>query len=855
MDTMPEGRELCLVVLENQTKEGLRFEYHFIQRGALQLCGRSKPLSALDLEQTLKELSELRDQGQRQEQGKLHERPFETLERLADELFGVIAPIDGLATLLQRVQGAESRLVPHVTLAVSGALARRVPWEMWRLECLQCSGCGLHYASRAQLSAADGCLACKQPLRDERVALFDCAELAHVPVGEMLSAGAARHRDKFVIVVGALTAAELEAFMPHIATVDERARALFGEDAVVISERTHASVKNIKSLLREPDVRGLYYFGHADDRGLKLYGDQYLTVEAVMQAQPAIPFVFLNACYAAAHDLSETKLALAFAGAGKLVVAPTTEVMAAHAAEFAESFFLALQTQRCPPSECLSYAYRSRLKHGVSPVAGVYRRFGRMSVPLTAAPTPARGVFSRPVKGVLDPERFSFDIAAVLGHAQQVSGEARIDARQLVAGLLRKGQLTRYLVRGVVVDPDRLLGEVPALRGPGARVEKPARFGRENLGESVQQVLQEAHQAAALRGEDRVSERDVLARLLRAPELVAARFWPRDVSRADFLACLRDTQQVPSLDGDGALFLEDLSPVAERVVRGVMAQVERLQESKRALEVDEDAIWLWSFLAEPGSCIHEYCRACGIEPNIVLGFLRNEFALPAEDAAAAQADRPMQSLTAVSQAIVPILRSARAEAHRQVSEHHLLAVYCRRASGKLKVMLEREAELVLNDFSCKCLGPKSTLSDLPDELRPCLSVCTNRARAVLLRFWSLALELNSCSNRVLLAAFLDQDDETATAELSSKAPHATRKALSEYLSERSRLPEVDAQLHRRALTDMIKRLVDGARKRGSQEVHAGSLLDEFMSQCPRSFRDALRELPRQEWRQSLASIA
>jgi hypothetical protein len=281
-----------------------------------------------------------------------------------------------------------------------------------------------------------------------------------------------------------------------------------------------------------------------------------------------------------------------------------------------------------------------------------------------------------------------------------------------------------------------------------------------------------------------------------------------------------------------------------------------LQDSKWTLNVDEDAIWLWAFLAEPGGCAHEYCRACGIEPNIVLGLLRSELGLPVQGDgdAAARPEGTVQSPMALAQAIVPVLHTARAEAHRQITEHQLLAVYCKRASGNLKVILERQAELVLNDFACKCLGPKSTLSDLPDALRRSLSACTNHARAVLLRFWNLALELNSCSNRVLLAAFLDQDDEVTTGELSSKAEHDTRKELSEYLAERSRLPAADEESHRRLLNDVITRLVEGAGKHRAQEVDARSLFTEFKSQCPRSFRDGLRELPRYAWRVAVASI-
>jgi hypothetical protein len=860
---MPQGRELCLVILESHTKDGrVCFEYHAIQHGVLQLCGRGKPLQALDVEQALEELNELREQCQQQEQGQLRERPFEALEQLAERVFGTIAPIEGLSAMLQRmhcVQRAQSALVPQLTLSVPGCLARRVPWEMWKLECLQCSVCGLYHAARQELGTEDGCLACKQPLLEKRVALFDCAELSHVPAAELLSAAAAAQRDKLVIVVGALSEAETEALQPHIAYVDRRARALFGLGAVEIRERSQATVKNIKALLREPDVRGLYYFGHADDKGLKLHGDQYLTVDAVLQAQPAIPFVFLNACYAAASDLAETKLALAFAGPGKLVVAPTTEVMASHAAEFAESFFLALYSQACSPSEALSYAYRSLTRNQISSISGVYRRFGRLHGTFVPARTVKPvGLFSRPVKGVLDPERFSFDIGGVLGYAQQTPGETRIGARQLFAGLLRKGQLTRHLVRGLVLDPDRLLSELPALRGPGTRAEKPVRFGRETLGEAVQKVLQEAFQDAALRGEDKVSERDVLARVLQVSELVQARFWPRDMSRADLLMGLQDNYDSLSVNGDGGLYLGDLSPAALRVLHRVIAQLKRLQEANQTLEVDEDAIWLWSFLNEPGACAHEYCRECGIERNIVLDLLRGELRLPEGSDASQPPEHTNEAYSAMAQVIVPMLRAARADAHRQISEHHLLAVYCKRANGSanrtLAGRLVREAELSLKEFSCKCVGPKSTLTDLPDELRRCLSVCTNHARAALLRFWTLAQELNSCSNRVILAAFLDQEDEVTTGELNSRATHATRRALSEYLAERSRLPDLGHALDKHTLSQVIRRLVEGAGKPGAEELDARRLFAEFVSQCPRSFRVALRQLPRYEWRRAVAYL-
>jgi len=213
----------------------------------------------------------------------------------------------------------------------------------------------------------------------------------------------------------------------------------------------------------------------------------------------------------------------------------------------------------------------------------------------------------------------------------------------------------------------------------------------------------------------------------------------------------------------------------------------------------------------------------------------------------------MRASSAAAQVIAPILRMARADGQRQISEHQLLAVYCKRANDTLARQLEREVELALREFSCKCVGPKSTLSDLPDELRRCLSVCTNHARAALLRFWTLALELNSYSNRVILAAFLDQEDEVTTGEL-SRATHATRRELSQYLVERSRLPEQGDGVDKHTLSHLIRRLVEGAGKQSAGEVDARRLFAEFASQCPRSFRTALRDLPRKEWRRAVTFL-
>src|SRR5262249_16277203 len=116
----------------------------------------------------------------------------------------------------------------------------------------------------------------------------------------------------------------------------------------------NASLSRLRGALANPEVVGMYYFGHGcfpDDAAegyLLLAGQEHLYASDIEEINPGIRFVFLNACWGAAAgspwDLEKKASrsvghAFAEGNLSKVVIAPIWPLISTQAARAALTFF------------------------------------------------------------------------------------------------------------------------------------------------------------------------------------------------------------------------------------------------------------------------------------------------------------------------------------------------------------------------------------------------------------------------------------------------------------------------------------------------------------------------------------
>jgi hypothetical protein len=326
--------------------------------------------------------------------------------------------------------------------------------------------------------------------------------------------------------------------------------------------RRNATVGRVLRALENPALAGIYYFGHGyfprgGDEGRLVLADGELLASQIEEAAPAARLVFLNACEGAAtgRDWSlenrARSVAHAFArgGRGKVVIAPLCPVVNVQAAETALEFFR-LASPSAPLGEALAQARRAsyqRYEGGEPHLAWMaYRYFGDpnralpapVQRPVAVEPGVAVAAVSRVfgAGGQLDTELFSFGIDDVLIRAakrRNLQNRKLVSVTDFVCGLIRKGDLTRYVLRREGVDPDKLYEDAGAQPEPGAPAASAPKQGaeeslvgvvsrwivraKEDFSEDLVRLLEDADRLAqqrTARAEDRrISEQDLLETL------------------------------------------------------------------------------------------------------------------------------------------------------------------------------------------------------------------------------------------------------------------------------------------------------------------------------------------------------
>lgn len=513
-----------------------------------------------------------------------------------------------------------------------------------------------------------------------------------------------------------------------------------------IRARGNASRNRICSDLGNPNIAGIYYFGHGSfpqdgAEGRLELSDGPLFASEIEKIGPSARFVLLNACEGGTSGENwgiENKcncVADAF-GQGateKVVIAPIFPVVNVQAAVTALEIFEQAENTACL-GEAVHKARELSLKRyqddGDPDISWLaYRYFGDVNRTL---PSPSTYVEEIPSAGdqvrcrlfdednELDTDLFGFDIDEVLLRAakrRNCQERALISLTDFVAGLVRKGELTRALLRLERIQPDVLYktfgktiesgrkasAEAKAKRTPDAdkfseddREEAVAKLRelvsqwlvqeREQFDEGLLRALSRADESAQRRLAEgdggQISEGDVLESLIAddwpagdIPGLPSANTMGRLLKQ-----CLREG----AIDENGAVNLTFLEPGARRTIEKAHA----LSQQRGVCPITHRLV-LAGLLADQSGYAARVFRAGGSDPETVFVLL---VIISEAESEKGKSEPFALGPHACSRVITPVLQTALriASDPHAVTEKDLFVAFCDAAHPGFKKMMRSE---------------------------------------------------------------------------------------------------------------------------------------------------------------------
>lgn len=631
--------------------------------------------------------------------------------------------------------------------------------------------------------------------------------------------------------------------------------------------------------LTDPSVLGIYYFGHGYTSGregcLKL-ADGSLSAAQIEDVPSTTPFVFLNACESAsaAVEPHEPPRSVAGAMAGpshwKTVIAPVWPVVNVQAAETAKRFFRAAQ-QFGPLGEAMRQSRLASLQRyadGKPDLSwAAYRFFGSPGRPL---PPPESGAGVRPATGTrvfdaqlhLNADVFSFAIADVLELAarrRDAEGRTQVSILDLIVGLLRRGDLLRHVLSGLVVDPDTLAenlgkGYGPSEADPGAGSPGVARGGprhRRELEPELARLLIAADRDALQRqdGDRSLSERDLLVRLFEEAPWEAV--LPADVHVGELRRRLDLLIAAGEVSDNGRVSLSGLAPRARRAIE----QAHALAQQRGARPISH-RLMLAGFLSDPHGHVPCACPALSTEPEQVLAIVLSAQDVSNSPTASSPHDLGL-SFEMCERIVMPMLEEARRTASpwKPITDLQLFQAFCAVADTSFKAWIK---ELAVDlDALAGMHPPAPTLEPGEGGDRPAWMARLDPAAArIVIEAHTLAQGLGCfpITNRVLLASFLSDAQRYAVAVLSRTGPALRWEILRDRLLQRtgaateSRRFPLDEQACQAAISPVLKEALASS----GDVVDERALFRAFCRVCPPSFRQALR---RRSWDLDLEALA
>ncbi len=410
-----------------------------------------------------------------------HDRGNVGIEREASALSSYVLPEGGFVSVIPPEI--------HPRFDIINDAAQEIPWEVLQEYFGRCA-CGaptVCLAKSNDSSQASFCSVCGSPLQVAGGRLAVDRHLAHLVRGGRASTNVG---NEFLIIVDPRSDLTTEGdpsgeCQRHIQQLTQ----MLTEHNFRINliKKKNATLPRVREALGRKSVVGMYYFGHGyfphdgNEGRLLLADDGVLVASEIQELEPGIRFVFLNACEGAATGRNwtlERKLASvghAFARGGptKAVIAPLWPVVNTQAATFALEFFKqALGGSSLGEALCSARKESlARYDAGSADISWMaYRFFGdpnrNLPEPVEPAAVGDNAVAPSQLfaeKDRLNADLFAFDLRGVLLRAakrRNLQERSWISTADVLAGMVRTGQFTRYVCRSLGIEPDRLYSQL-----------------------------------------------------------------------------------------------------------------------------------------------------------------------------------------------------------------------------------------------------------------------------------------------------------------------------------------------------------------------------------------------------------
>ena len=546
----------------------------------------------------------------------------------------------------------------------------------------------------------------------------------------------------------------------HVARLEQMLKAK--GFSVMLLSGTNAGCEQVLQCIARPDLAGIYYFGHGlsptcDGQGRLILSNGTIRACDIDECGTSARFVFLNACEAAAVTAStgvndSLSIAEAFArsGAGRVVIAPAWPIVTEQAVRCALTFFEKTCGSAMPFGHSLMHVRQESLKAYESGQPNAcwmsYRYFGDPNGMLAETAVPpnlgkigeiascenrAFGADGRLKVGV-----FGFSLEDVLIRAakrRMLQGRDLVSVGDLIAGLVRKGELTRYVIKEGGRDPDALYQQITLHKdveeeGPGRVVgsstarrrtgktnsvtakEKRTTGGLERLlaefivrdrsdfTPAAADALCQADRASQVHSDqgvgDMVTEHDLLSQLLRTAawgDLLAVGIPSAEESRR-----ILDGRKNARIDENGVISLRRLSAKARRVIH----DAHTLAQQRGVFPIGSRVL-LAAFLGDADGYGARVCRAARtpLPSELLCKILRATVEETGSDGSKCESRHKfLLSRDACSRIVTPVLLAAERDTvpDQPITEEALFKAFCSEVPGGLKDALRARLYLDLD---------------------------------------------------------------------------------------------------------------------------------------------------------------
>lgn len=521
----------------------------------------------------------------------------------------------------------------------------------------------------------------------------------------------------------------------------------------------NATSNRVLSAIKDPDLAGMYFFGHgrfsnrAQEGSLRL-ADRVVSAVEIEEVAPTARFVFLNVCEAAnvssdwGLEKTPRSVAHAFArgGRGKVVIAPICPVANTQAAETALTFF-----RNACSSVSLAESLRAARKESLDQYnAGcphiswmAYRYFGNpnkylpVSIENQGPITVDTAQQSRPCRVFDENSRLNTDVFGLLIDEVLLRAAKRMNLQQrtqvtvadIAGGLVRKGDLTRYVLQADGIDPDEVykrIGEHTEVQEETDRAQDPIDSrtseapdsdevdpeyelrqllatwiirGKRQFHSKAIQLLFDADrmsQEGRAGSEDvQISEQDVLSVLIRSDEwsMLSSLGLP---SAESIRRILEERDQRGEIDENGAIRFDGFDSSAKSII-----QTAHVLAQQRGIFPIANRVMLAAFLMDEAGYGARVVRYAGGQPKLLFSLMLATIGGKSPETFGLSAE-------ACARIVIPVLQEARriAPDPQKISEQDLFRAFCEKADPNFKKVLRGlRSPMLVNLDQLRALDP------------------------------------------------------------------------------------------------------------------------------------------------------